>query len=181
MSFPTLSTSRFVLREFVQNDIDAVFRGLSHPQIIAHYGVSYDTRDDTRMQMDWFHQISAEQSGIWWAVCAADSPDALLGACGFNDRNHEHRHADIGYWLLPEHWGHGVMRECLPAALGYGFGVLGLHRVAAEVEPENVRSSSLLAGLGFVHEGTRRECEFKDGRYLDLADYGLLRQEWRGR
>ncbi|MBM3115439.1 GNAT family N-acetyltransferase [Jeongeupia naejangsanensis] len=178
--FPTLETARFVLREFVQQDIDAVFRGLSHPQVIAHYGVSYATLDDTQEQMDWFRQIVAEQSGIWWAIADAGTPEVLYGACGFNDRHHEHRHADIGYWLLPEYWGHGVMRECLPAVLDYGFGALALHRVAAEVEPENVRSSALLADLGFVHEGTRRECEFKEGDFLDLADYALLHREWRG-
>ncbi|WP_189458898.1 GNAT family N-acetyltransferase [Jeongeupia chitinilytica] len=178
--FPELATARFVLREFVQSDIDAVFRGLSHPQVIAHYGVSYATRDDTQQQMDWFRQLVVEQRGIWWAIGDANAPATLLGACGFNDRDHDHRHADIGYWLLPEFWGRAVMRECLPAMLDYGFGALALHRIAAEVEPENIRSSSLLVDLGFVHEGTRRECEFKDGRFLDLADYALLHREWRG-
>ncbi|WP_432720032.1 GNAT family protein [Jeongeupia wiesaeckerbachi] len=180
-AFPVLGTPRFVLREFVASDLDAVFRGLSHPQVIAHYGVAYETRDDTRSQMDWFRQIAAERSGVWWAICDSAVPETLLGACGFNDWDHGHRNASLGYWLLPEHWRKGVMRECLPVILNYGFDAMALHRVAAEVEPENLRSSRLLIDSGFIHEGTHRECEWKDDRFLDLADYALLVHEWRQR
>jgi ribosomal-protein-alanine N-acetyltransferase len=54
-----------------------------------------------------------------------------------------------------------------------------VHRVEAEVEPENFSSSRLLRKLGFSLEGTRRQCEWKNGRFVDLEYYSLLAGELR--
>ncbi|MGE8497781.1 MAG: GNAT family N-acetyltransferase [Pseudomonas sp.] len=176
-AFPTLATRRFRLREIVADDIQAIFYGLSHPQVIRYYGVSYATLDATRVQMDWYRDLQRERTGIWWGICLPEAPGQLLGACGFNAWAHEHRRAELGYWLMPEHWGGGVMRESLAAAITHGFEVMGLHRIEAVVDTDNGASSGLLRRLGFVHEGIRRECEYQDGRYLSLDCFSLLNSE----
>ena len=100
--FPELRTARFRLRRIVPADIDAVFRGLSDPAVIAHYGVSYQTLEATQRQMDWFEEIHAAGTGTWWGI-SGPAPDApLIGACGLNDVHAEHRRGELGYWLLPE-------------------------------------------------------------------------------
>lgn len=172
--FPTLTTQRFQLREIVQEDIRAIFLGLSHPQVIRYYGVSYATLEATQEQMDWYREQVLEGTGIWWGICRAHEPETLLGACGFNDWEQGHRRAELGYWLMPEHWRSGVMRECLAAVIAHGFGTMGLHRIEAVVDTDNGASSGLLRSLGFSHEGVRRECEYHAGRYLSLDCFGLL-------
>lgn len=176
---PTLRTPRFLLREIVAGDHDAVFAGLSDPAVIEHYGVSYATRAETRVQMDWFARIAAEQTGRWWAICRPEAPAELLGCCGFNDWSHEHRRIELGYWMRPAHQRRGVMRECLPAVVGHAFDALGVHRIEAVVEPENIASCALLEALGFAREGLRRDCEVKHGRFVSLALYGLLASDAR--
>jgi len=172
--FPTLATGRFRLREIVEDDIHGIFRGLSDPQVIRYYGVSYATLEATREQMDWYRELLLERTGIWWGICRPDNPSVLLGACGYNDWEHRHRRAELGYWLMPEHWRDGVMRECLEAVIEYGFEVMSLHRIEAVVDSENPASSGLLRRLGFAHEGVRRECEYHHGRYISLECFGLL-------
>ena len=54
MNFPTLKTENLLLRQFQQSDIENVFLGLSHPDIIKYYGVSYDTIEATQEQMTFF-------------------------------------------------------------------------------------------------------------------------------
>ena len=51
---------------------------------------------------------------------------------------------------------------------------MAVHRIHADVEPENIASSALLRHLGFVHEGTLRDVERKDGKFLSLEQYGLV-------
>ncbi|MGP0174262.1 GNAT family N-acetyltransferase [Pseudomonas sp. NCHU5208] len=180
-AFPTLSTRRFQLREIVQEDIRAIFQGLSHPEVIRYYGVSYATLEATQEQMDWYREQWLEGTGIWWGICRAQAPAELLGACGFNDWESRHRRAEMGYWLMPEHWHGGVMRECVEAIVSHGFAAMGLHRIEAMVDTDNVASSALLRGLGFSHEGVRRECEYQDGRYISLDNFGLLSRQWSAR
>lgn len=173
-AFPELHGERFRLRAFTAADQAAVFRALSHPEVIRYYGVSYKTLEATREQMDWFERIYKESSGIWWAICRPEAPDEIVGGCGFNNWQHEHRRLELGYWLLPEHWRQGVMSECLPLIFRHAFGDMNVHRIEAEVETENLASGRLLLRHGFTLEGRRRECEVKDGAFVSLDSYGLL-------
>jgi len=172
--FVELETERFRLRRIVAEDVGVVFRGLSDPRVIAHYGVSYESLDATRRQMEWFEEIRTAGTGVWWGICGREPGSPLIGACGLNDITAEHRRAEIGYWLLPEFWGQGVMVECLEAMLRHAFDTMGLHRVAADVDVDNHRSRRLLERLGFQLEGLRRGCELKAGAYLDLMCYSRL-------
>ena len=179
--FDTLTTKRLLLREIVQDDIHGIFRGLSHPQVTRYYGVSYVTLEATQEQMDWYREQLLERTGIWWAICRPDAPHELLGACGYNDWEHDHCRAELGYWLLPQHWRDGIMRESLEAVIAHGFAAMELHRIEAVVDTDNAASSGLLRRLGFTHEGVRRECELHNGRYLSLDCFGLLRTQRGGR
>jgi ribosomal-protein-alanine N-acetyltransferase len=172
--FPELRTARFLLRRLVPADAEAVFVGLSDPRVIRHYGVSYRTREEAQAQMRWFEDLLAKGTGIWWAVCEPSNPATLIGATGLNDVCTRHLTGDLGYWLLPDHWGRGVARECVAAVLAYGYEVMNLHRVAAEVDVDHLRSIALLEDLGFQFEGVRRGCELKDGQHIDLRVYSRL-------
>ena len=173
-TFPELDSPRFLLRQITPGDHPAIFLGLSDPQVIAHYGVSYSSLEDAQRQMDWFQNIYADGSGIWWGICQAEQRSTLLGAVGLNEISSIHRRGEIGYWLMPEHWGRGIARECVSTVLSFAFGPLGLHRIGAEVDTDNHRSSALLEGLGFQLEGIRRGYELKAGKHLDLKCYSLL-------
>ena len=45
--FPIIRIDRLLLRQFVDSDIENVYKGLSDPEIIKYYGVSYKTLEDT--------------------------------------------------------------------------------------------------------------------------------------
>jgi len=174
LTFPELCTTRFLLRRILPADRDIVFRGLSDPRVVAHYGVSYASLEATQVQMNWFEEIFAQGTGVWWGICRPSDPSELLGAAGLNDLCARHRRAELGYWLLPEHWGQGVARECVTTLLRHAFERMHLYRVGAEVDVGNARSIRLLRRLGFQFEGTRRAYELKDGRHLDLMLFARL-------
>lgn len=171
--FPTLRSPRLHLRQFRQEDIHDVFYGLSHPDVIKYYGVHFDTLKATQEQMNWFVSLETNRTGIWWAICRAEG-SAFLGAAGFNNWSHGHRKAEIGFWLLPEYWGKGIVSEALPLVCNYGFGKMGLHRIEAFVESENLNSKTAMSKMGFSLEGTMVDCEIKNGRFISLDIYARL-------
>ena len=174
--FPELRTGRCLLREILPSDQPKIFEGLSHPEVIRYYGVSYDSLEATSAQMEFSRRLQETGTGTWWAACLEGSGD-FIGACGLNNLSREHRKAELGFWLLPAYQRQGYMGEIVPQVLDYGFGVMNLHRIEAIVEAGNESSRKLLLALGFGYEGTQRECEIKNGRFIDLEFYALLRNK----
>ncbi len=171
--FPELTTDRFRLREILPSDQQKIFEGLSDKSVIKYYGVSYSTFKEARQQMDWYKNLIITQTGIWWGICSKDNEE-MVGACGFNNTGKEHKKTELGYWLLPHYWKQGIMIEVIPSIINYAFDILALHRIEATVEIDNLSSKKLLGKLGFKYEGTLKECEFKNEKFIDLNYYALL-------
>lgn len=74
---------------------------------------------------------------------------------------------NLGYSLDEDAEGQGFMHEGLVAATRYIFEEMGLHRIQANYQPHNERSSRLLGRLGFVIEGYARDYLLIDGEYRD--------------
>jgi ribosomal-protein-alanine N-acetyltransferase len=171
--FPELKTDRLLLRQIVASDIQHVFKGLSNPDVIKHYAVSFHTLEATQEQMDWYANMIKDDTGRCWAICSADNK-IFYGICTLSSWNKQHRKAETGYWLLPDFWGKGIVPEALQAVFNYGFEEMNLHRIMAEVEDDNPASIAVLKKLGFTKEGTFKECKIKDGRYISLYVFSLL-------
>jgi ribosomal-protein-alanine N-acetyltransferase len=171
--FPIIKTQRLLLRQFVENDLENVFKGLSHPDIIKYYGVSYQTLEATKEQMTFFADLEQNETGIWWAICSLDN-QIFYGAGGLNSLIKEHKKAEIGFWLISDYWGKGIMKEAMPLICDYGFKKLGLHRIEGIVETENQNCKNVMAKLDFQHEGTMKECEIKNGKFISLDIYAKV-------
>ena len=169
----TISTERLLLRQFVQEDLANVFSGLSHPDIIEYYGISYQTLEETKQQLKFFSDLEKNGTGIWWAVCSLDNK-TFYGAGGLNNLSNTHRKAEIGFWLFPDFWGKGIMHEAMPLICQYGFEELGLHRIEGFVETNNINCKKALLKLEFEHEGTMRDAEIKNGKFISLDVYAKL-------
>ena len=176
VDFPTIKTERVLLRQFVENDLENVYKGLSAPEIIKYYGVSYKTLEDTKAQMRFFADLEKERTGIWWAVCSLNNK-TFYGAGGLNSLSKKHKKAEIGFWLLTEFWGKGIMTEVMPIICKYGFENLGLHRIEGLVETDNLNCKNAMKKLDFKHEGTMKDCEIKNGKFISLDIYSKLKTD----
>lgn len=175
-NFRVLKTDRLLLRQIVSTDINNIFKGLGHPEVIKHYAVSFLTLQATQEQMDWYANMIKDDTGRCWAICSKDNIE-FYGVCTLSSWNKAHRKAETGYWLLPQFWGKGIVSEALHAAFKYGLEEMNLHRITAEVEDDNPASIAVLKKLGFNKEGTLNACEIKDGRFINLDVFALLAKE----
>ena len=172
--FPELNSERTILRQVTDLDLENVFKGLSDPEVIKYYGVSFDSLEATKEQMTWFADLEKNGTGIWWAVCRKED-GAFLGGGGLNEISREHKKAEIGFWLLREHWGKGYMTEVMPIILNHAFDQIGLHRIEGFVVNDNANCKNALRKLGFLYEGTMRDSEIKDGKFVSVDFYAKFK------
>lgn len=114
----------------------------------------------------------------WW-LFDAQAPAQALGLIHFSQISRgPYCGAMLGYAIDHAHEGRGLMREALAAALDDAFARLALHRVQANVRPENRRSLMLLERLGFEREGLARRYLFIDGAWRDHVLTALRHPSW---
>jgi RimJ/RimL family protein N-acetyltransferase len=77
-------------------------------------------------------------------------------------------------------WHQGYATESSRLLCSHGFETLNLHRITCGTFHNNEAMKKLAISLGMKEEGRRREAAFKDGRYLDVIEYGVLRAEYEG-
>lgn len=78
---------------------------------------------------------------------------------------------------MPNFWGQGMMKEAMPLICDFGFNQLGLHRIEGFVESENKNCKNAMYRLDFQHEGTMKDCEIKNGKFISLDIYAKLKNE----
>ena len=123
-------TERLILRNVAADDAAFILRLLNEPSFLRFIGDrGVRTLDDARRYIAERFTGSYERHGFgMWIV--------------------ERR--DMGFAFLPEHWAQGYAFESALAVRDLAFGTLGLPRLLAIANPDNVPSIRLLERLGMA-------------------------------
>lgn len=101
--------------------------------------------------------------------------DALLGVFNLSEIVYGNfKSAYLGFYAFAPHQGRGYMAEGLALVRVWAFERLGLHRVEANVQPDNARSIALVSRAGFVREGFSRGYLFIDGVWRDHERWAVV-------
>ena len=87
------------------------------------------------------------------------------------------RSGHLGYWIDRAVAGRGMASLAVALVCDHAFGPVGLHRLQADIRPENVPSQRLVERLGFTREGLLRRYLDIDGDWRDHFTYALLAED----
>lgn len=107
----------------------------------------------------------ANNENIYWAVSLKENPK-LIGTICLWQFSIEESKAEIGFELLPEYQGKGVIQEAVNSVLDYSFKIMNLYAIEGEVAPGNIKSIKVMERFGFkkVNEIIENDSdEVKDG------------------
>jgi ribosomal-protein-alanine N-acetyltransferase len=84
----------------------------------------------------------------------------------------------LGYYAFVPHDGHGYMSKGLRAVVSRAFRILRLHRLEANIQPDNEPSRQLVQRLGFRYEGFSPRYLKVAGRWRDHERWALTAEDW---
>jgi ribosomal-protein-alanine N-acetyltransferase len=87
--------------------------------------------------------------------------------------------AYLGYGAVATCAGQGYMTEALGLLLKEAFTTLGLHRIEANIQPENKASIALVQRGGFQLEGLSPRYLKIGGRWRDHERWAILSEDWK--
>lgn len=174
--FQNLETERLYLRRVTKEDVNEIFALRSDQEVMKYIPRPLvKTEEEALAHIAMIDEKIDSNEGINWAITLKGNPK-LIGIIGHYRIRPEHFRAEIGYMLLPEYQGKGIISEAINEVVNYGFEVMKLHSIEAIIDPENFASEKVLQKNGFVKEAHLKENEFYDGRFLDTVIYSILNQ-----
>ena len=177
--FHELETERLLLRRVVESDVNEVFALRSNAETMQYIPRPLVTSNEEALEhIRMIEDKIVADEGINWAITLKGN-SKLLGIIGHYRIKPEHYRSEIGYMLLPDYQGKGIITEAIKAVVAYGFDQMKLHSIEAIIDPANTASAMVLEKNGFVKEAHLRENECYNGKFLDTVIYGLLESEFR--
>jgi len=126
-----------------------------------------------------FLERSQQDDSVCLFICLAEDR-RIIGAINFSQIfRGGFQNAYLGYYLGAAYAGQGFMSEALQLALAYAFKHLKLHRLEANIQPENVASLRLVKRAGFVCEGYSRRYLKVCGRWRDHERWAIIAEDWQ--
>lgn len=150
---PHLETERLILRPWEERDRDLFYEINSDPQIMEFFPFRRD-----RQQSDAFFGELLERQSETITFPAAELRETgdCIGFCGLHVGDVEPHFppgtVEIGWRLVTRAWGKGYATEGALAALGYGFGELGLPEIVSFAVHDNHRSTAIMERIGMTRD-----------------------------
>jgi ribosomal-protein-alanine N-acetyltransferase len=170
-----LETDRLLLRPFTAADAPSVQR-LAGDSDIARTTLNIPHPYPDGAAEAWIQAANeAERAGAQYmrAMVRKDSGE-LVGCVGLGVAQRHHR-AELAYWVGRPWWNLGYASEAALRMVQFAFTDLGLHRVWAAAMPHNPASMRVMEKIGMRREGHLRHHAFKDGHFIDLVYYGIVK------
>ena len=177
-----LSTNRLIIRDPLPTDIEAWHRLLSDPKTMYY------------LQDIMTHSLEESQKNLETAIMEAQNPNrtkyffaiedketgAFIGTTGYTVSRVTPvgKAVGVGYFILPEYHGKGIMTEVLREVIRFAFEEDGVYRLETGCITENRASERVMKKCGFIKEAERKSYVWHDGRLKDRVEYRLLREEW---
>jgi len=144
-----LTTERLTLRQLVIADEQEIFTLRSDSEINKYIDRQVsNTIDDARNFINKVNENINKNDALYWAITLSDKNILVGTIClfGFSDENDK---CEIGYELLTNFQGQGIMKEAAQKVIDYAFNTIQVQKIEAFIHRDNQNSIKLLEKLSF--------------------------------
>lgn len=171
MSAPTLEASGIVLRPLEASDAEALFAAHSDAETHKYWaGPAHKSVEETRRYIE--DTLRQAMQRVW--AITEDGGEALGRVALFQVRDGV---GELGIIMRRDAQGRGLASRALKLVSEHAFGALDMHRLTADIDPDNSASISLFLRAGFQREGLLRQNWKTHLGVRDSVVMGRLRAE----
>ena len=163
----------YLIRSWEKTDAESLLKYASNLKIWLNLRDIFPhpyTEQDAR---NWIDFALSQDTECNFAIAAGEE---AIGGIGLILGEDVHcQTAELGYWLGEPYWGRGIMTNAVSSYTEFSLQHYNLLRIFAEPYANNYASRRVLEKSGYILEGIKRMSVIKDGKVLDQALYGLIR------
>lgn len=168
---------RIKLRALEPEDMEKLRETVNDPEIEKLVG-GWSFPISRKQQIDWYEKVINDKTSLRFAIETGE--DGFIGMADLRNIDWKNRVASHGIKIANKSYrGKGFGRDVVLAVMKYAFEELQLNRLDVTILENNIVSQKLyIDKCGFVVEGIRRNCVFKNNKYHNQLLLGILREEY---
>ena len=147
---PEILTDKILLRIVEKTDVENIHKLRTNPIVSK-----FIKRDLNKSISDIENFIEErKRTDYYFAIMTLDSNE-FAGTIAIWNINEEEKYAELGYELLPNFQGKGLMSNAISNIVHFAFNNLDFNTLEAFTDKSNINSRKLLEKLGFEHQQNR--------------------------
>lgn len=175
-----LITKRLIIRDMEITDLEDIHRYGSDFEHVRYMTWGPNTIEETtRFLMDAIEKNNTLPRKNFDLAITKMEDAQMIGGIGIY-LNDEMNEAMIGWIIHRDYWNQGYVTEAASALLDYGFKKLGLRRIYATCDAENIGSWRVMEKIGMRKEAhfVKSRIYHKELGYKDELHYAILKDEY---
>lgn len=172
---PEIETDRLLLRKVAMTDVKDIYAFTSNPEGKEFLSWEpHDSLERTKGFVSYLLETYEDDKPSQWVIELKET-NVVIGITGYVDYSEQHKRGEIAYIMSPDYAGKGYMTEANKAVVDYGLDNMGLNRVQAKAEVDNIGSQKVLEKIGMAKEGVLKRYIYQKGRFRDYVIYGIIK------
>lgn len=175
-----LETDRLILRPFKIEDAEEVFNNWASDDEVTKY-LTWPTHSSVEMSrsyMEFCINGYNEKNVYQWGMELKNSHE-LIGNISVVKIIDEIDSVELGWVIGRKWWGNGYTAEAAERLLEFFFTEVSVNRICAGHDIDNPNSGRVMQKIGMKYEGTLRQSGKNNQGIVDVANYSVLREEWK--
>lgn len=168
----------YKLRELEKKDLPEINQWRNNPKLISFLGSPYRFIN-LYVDEKWFESYMENRANTVRCAIVDDTKDEILGLVSLISIDHINQTAEFHIMIgNSSNQGKGIGSYALNAMLHHAFFNINLRRIELTVLEDNVKACHLYEKEGFVREGVKRKARYKNGEWVNMVLYSILKEEY---
>lgn len=168
----------YKLRELERNDIPTVNKWRNDKELIDRLGAPFRYISQL-VDEKWFESYMNSRNTCVRCAIVTEESDDIIGLVSLIKIDQMNQSAEFHIMIGDkQNRGKGAGLFALKEMLRHAFLNLNLQRVELTVNEDNVSAIHLYEKVGFVREGMKRKARFKNGEFINMYMYSILRDDF---
>lgn len=166
----------FGIRHIRKDDLPALFALINDLSLRGDY-LPFDMVSPANFERRFAEASAGDNDRHRFVI--VDPQDVIIGSIMYFKSVPYFSAYELGYGMLSlKHRNTGITTAALRLMCDYLFNNTQVNRLELRLDVRNLASERVAQKAGFQKEGVSRAANFVRGKFVDMAVYALLRQEW---
>ena len=172
-----ISGKSILLRAYKESDIEESFNLINNLEILSPLCHGNIFPLSLENQREFIMKCMKSNEPTFNFAIEEKSTGKYIGGCGINSYDSKNRNVTIGMWLGEKYHGNGYGSDSLRTLCSFIFNEINIFKIKLNYFSFNEKGRKCYDSVGFKVEGIRKNEIFRFGKYHDIIEMALFKED----